>query len=371
MIKKTTYIILSIVLLFVFTSCSTDAEKANSLKTNNNEIPILIQNVSKDGITASTSKWDITSGKLKELDPVYLPSNPTSLLLWDGYKNFVFEELPTPLKNKDISMKKLMGADTPNYTVLTDTIKVEVNKSYEKKTYKFYWNDKNDNEITKEPTSLKSPDILIEKDIAQNLELATAVKDNDSVILFFSPFLKEDICEIFYVIYNIQNDDYKWYSCKAPSSYKDSITVLFSTQSTLYNNKKLYMSGGESLLCLDIQKNEIAIMDDIIKSAKKLIPNTTQENAAGLTPPISLASCFNDIIIFGLPVYEKTGEAHATYFALKNDKFIGAMDIFNNNINFYNNNFVLINSIKQDGDKLSSIPVKFPWNNIKYYGNIN
>lgn len=371
--KKLTSIIICFVLIVSLSSCAPQKSTKELLNAEMIEIPILIYEKSNGAIEAVKTKWNLVSGEIGKGEPVYSVADTidTKPIFWDGNYNFIFEQLPTSYQKEKFSMKTIVPIDSSNHTILSDTFRVNVKNNFAGNSYVFYWNDNDGKEIIKEPAALKSPDSFSKQNIGQSCELLAVAKDKENALLFFLPPLDGETCEIFYVKYDLQTDDYKWFACKVPSQFTFDVATNFSTDSTIYHNGKLYMSGGTSLLYLDIQKNEILALEDIVSSAKQLIPNSSQTNLMNLTPPISLAGIFNDVIIFYLPVYEKQGKNHGTFFAMRNDKIIGAIDIADTNINIYNQNLKLINEIKQGKDKLSNIKISFPWRNIIYYGNLN
>jgi len=347
------------------TSTTYEVETGNDLK-----LPVLVYTESEGMIIASRTVWTVENCEIGDFEMLYGAEGPSAAkpVCWNGDDEFIFEQTPSLYIDNGVTANLISSGNPDNYVILSDNCKVEVNQGSAGNTYKLIWIGDDGTEKIKVIDEVQSQ--LYAREIPQSCQLLAAAHDMEHIYLFFPSLTNDEACTIYYLAYNLKTDDYNWFSCNIPDQFALDVYIYFTQNNTLYNEGKLYISGGTTLLYLDVENNNITIMDNVINSSMQLVPNTSQTNLMGLAPPVSLAGAYNNIIVFYLPVYEEDGNAHAVFFAMKRDEIIGAIDVFGQELNIYDENFELQNTVSFTETKLSAIPISFSWQNMLLYGKL-
>ena len=334
--KLRSLVICCIALSFLVSGCSLN-------KTDDKiSIPLLLHTKADGGVATYLGAWDLRQCSVTMDKKLYQSATPAAAhpTLWDGENSFVMEDLPVSVENKDLSFDNKLVSDgfmiyfcSPSLTI---TLK---NQGGAKTTKILHYQGKNGNKLTSEVPDIKPPQEYGIADIVSEQEIFYAAYEDGTMYAFFSAERPDTgVITAYCLTYNpADSNNGAW--TKFDGMSVDSCGY----QNVVFCNKKLYVSAVDGLVALDVSNGTITKLSSITEKAKKIIPNSSQESPVG-PAAILPDGAWDDVAVAYLPAYTQDNSAHAVYFAFKDDRLLGAIDVTNDAINVYDSALKLKNT---------------------------
>jgi hypothetical protein len=317
----------------------------------------LLHTKADGGVATYLGAWDLRQCSVTMDKKLYQSATPTGghPTLWDGENSFVMEDLPVSVENKDLSFDNNLVSDgfmiyfcSPSLTI---TLK---NQGGTKTTKILHYQGKNGTKLTSEVPDIKPPQEYGIADIVSEQEIFYAAYEDGTMYAFFSAERPDTgVITAYCLTYNpADSNNGTW--TKFDGLSVDSCWY----QNVVFCNKKLYVSVVDDLAVLDVSNDTITKLSSITEKVKKIIPNSSQESPVG-PAAILPDGAWDDVVVAYLPVNTQDNSAHTVYFAFKDNKLLGAIDITNDAINVYDSALKLKNTCLS-GSRFAVISISLP-----------
>lgn len=347
-------IICCIVLPLLISGCSVNKTGDST------SIPLLLNTNAEGGTETYSGVWDLSQCSVKMNEKLYKAATPAAAhpTLWDGKSSFVMEDFPVSVEKKNLTFDNNLESDGFMKYFCSPSLTITLKKQDEAKTTKIlHYQDKKGTKLTSEVPNIKPPQEYEIADVVSAQEIFYAAYEDETMYTFFSLLNQNTATFTIYCLTYNPTDSKNGTWTKFELESKCSATIWY--QNVVFSDKKLYLSGIDDLLVLDVSNNKTIKLSSITEKAKNIIPNSSQESANGAAGGSTARAilpdgAWDDVVIAVIPIYTQDNIVHTVYFAFQSDKILGAIDITNDAINVYDSALKLKNTCLS-GSHLASI----------------
>lgn len=280
--------------------------------------------LARKGSTLYRAAWDTVTGELSVHEEPLLASRGArnawdvnqSICTWDGKDAFVVSNsyaTLTAAQDSPATVEQVNGALKygSGYTLRFSETQCEV---------------KMDGDSCVVPVE-GMPSPLTAEDTVR--WLVSSHREENVLYLFFAEAaMGTHGASIFYAKADLNEGAVKWSEpLNVPEAFYHGLLDYGIPQCTAVVGGKLYLSGYETILCLDYEKNELRDLSEITNWLDTLLPDT--ERAAGFGTPFATVpkgQC-GDIVICGME-YRGVNDANrhfVVYYAIENESLVGVL----------------------------------------------